>query len=151
MERATESAALPGVGSAVWLAGRWRLDRIIHDRRQRRTGRVAGCLTVTPDAADAATLWLQEEGEMVLGGQRYPVSRRVAWQAIGPGCFDVTFEDGRPFHSLRFTDGRAVAHHDCGADRYDVQYRAGAHGWMSCWRVTGPAKDYRMLTRHLRA
>ncbi|MEM6974426.1 MAG: DUF6314 family protein [Pseudomonadota bacterium] len=154
MERATASdvpwglgGAQPGApGSADWLMGRWRLRRVIHDRRLARTGRVDGALTVSPCLTEAGRLVVDEAGEMQLGGATYSVSRRSLWTPEGDGAIALTFEDGRPFHTIRPRAGFAVARHECAADLYEVVYRFGQGRWSSLWTVSGAAKNYTMAS-----
>ncbi|MEM9781192.1 MAG: DUF6314 family protein [Pseudomonadota bacterium] len=150
MESATKSVAPCRPPIADWLLGRWQLNRVIHDLREGRVGIVTGTLEVTTVGPCDDVLSVEERGEMVLGGRRFPISRRVLWRVTGAAAFDVRFGDGRPFHALRFEDGVATARHDCGADRYDVVYRLGSVAWFSLWRVAGPAKDQWILTQHSR-
>ena len=68
----------------------------------------------------------------------------------GPGGIDVAFGDGRPFHRVG-PGAQAVAAHDCPPDDYRLRYDFGAWPlWSVRWRVTGPRKDYRALTYHVR-
>ena len=127
------------------LAGRWRLARRIED------GRGPG------GSFDGAAVFLQvadgldysETGELVLGqGAPMRAERRYLWRAAG-GRVAVFFADGRAFHDFDPAGARAEARHLCGADIYDVTYDfARWPDWETVWRVRGPRKDYRMVTRY---
>jgi hypothetical protein len=56
--------------------------------------------------------------------------------------WEVSFEDGRPFHRLQLAGGRGAAEHVCGADVYRGAYElTGPDAFTVTWRVTGPRKD----------
>ncbi|MEL6266149.1 MAG: DUF6314 family protein [Pseudomonadota bacterium] len=139
MERATER----------YFAGTWRLERRVRDALTGRVARASGVLVFRPRQGAPDVLEAEEQGELCLGAVRYPFSRRTLWRFGADRVVAVAFEDGRPFHS--FAHGAAAAAgHPCGADHYEVGYRFGATAWVSRWAVTGPRKDYVMVTRHLR-
>lgn len=91
-----------------------------------------------------------ESGVLVTGGKELPVYRTL-WIVLRDGRWIVTFEDGRFFHP--WTTGELVEH-PCGADFYvgriDVEPGTGAGSrpsiWTVQWTVTGPSKDYTMIT-----
>ena len=75
-------------------------------------------------------------------------TRRYLWRAGGAGAIDVLFEDGRFFHSFDPDAPTPAAPHDCPPDTYRVRYDfTGWPEWQAEWRVTGPDKDYTMLSR----
>ena len=128
--------------------GRWLFRRRVLDAEGRVTARVAGELLFTPGAGG---LVADEVGEMHLPG-RPPMrtSRRVLWRQPG-GPMELSFADGRPFHSFDADNPRPAARHDCAPDLYLVEYDFTAWpAWRSIWRVTGPDKHYMMLTAHAR-
>ena len=129
------------------MAGTYRPLRERDDGRSGQAGRLEGEARFT--AADRGLLHA-ETGWLALPGLA-PIraERRYLWQAV-PGGVAVAFADGRPFH--RFDWGaEARARHLCGADIYDVVYRFGDWpDWESVWTVTGPAKDYVMVSRYAR-
>ncbi|WGH79013.1 DUF6314 family protein [Jannaschia ovalis] len=108
------------------------------------TVRFAGAAEWRPEGA-----WLRgvETGEIRQGGQVFAARRETLWRE-GPDGIEVAFGDGRPFHVIG-PDGRA--HHDCAPDTYLLRYDLSAWPrWSVRWRVTGPRKDYRALTRYRR-
>lgn len=122
--------------------GTWRLTRRIDDRRAGMTGRFTGQATFRPEGADLA---YREDGILRLGeGAGLVASRAYRWRAT-PDGLEILFEDGRFFHAFALDAPQAVAGHDCGADRYEVQYdfRDWPH-WRAVWGVRGPRKDYCM-------
>jgi hypothetical protein len=74
--------------------------------------------------------------------------RKYLWLPDGAEV-EVRFEDGRSFHRFR-PEGRAPGtDHPCGRDLYRVVYDFTAWPrWTAEWIVTGPAKDYRMLSAY---
>ena len=61
----------------------------------------------------------------------------------------VYFEDGRFFHQMPEAGG--AASHWCDPDQYDAEYDfTGWPDWSCIWRVRGPRKDYRMISRYRR-
>lgn len=137
-------------GGASGLAdfeGVWRITREIADRKGpggRFEGRAVFC-------RDGKGLAYSEEGVLTLDGQA-PVAaaRRYLWRPAGPGRIAVAFPDGRPFHDFAL-DPEAEAEHRCDPDLYRVAYDFSAWpDWSAAWRVTGPRKDYRLLSRYRR-
>jgi hypothetical protein len=130
-------------------AGAWQMDRRIDDRMTGRIGTVTG-IAVFHRSRDG--LLYQEEGILRLPGQPDLTARQsYLWRADGDGI-EVRFADGRSFH--RFALGRptATARHDCAPDTYAVTYDlAQWPDWASTWNVTGPRKDYAMITRYRRS
>jgi hypothetical protein len=132
-------------------AGRWRLVKEITDRRAGTRGRFEGVASFTPDADGLAYL---EEGLLHLGGAAPLLStRRYLWRAApggGADAAEVCFEDGRPFHALRFAPRWAAEHH-CAPDHYRVHYSfSDWPAWQASWDVTGPRKNYAILASYRR-
>lgn len=93
---------------------------------------------------EGGRLILDETGEMRLPGHApIPVSRRYLWE---PGLL-VRFADGRPFHRVPPEGGATV--HRCDPDRYEGRYDfSDWPGFTLVWKVRGPRKHYRMVTRY---
>ena len=74
--------------------------------------------------------------------------RRYLWHTEGAEIV-VRFADERPFH--RFSPAAPAASHWCAPDTYRVRYDF-AHWplWQAQWDVTGPRKDYLMISRYER-
>ena len=127
------------------LAGRWQVARRIEDRLGPE-GRFEGVAVFEPAAGG---LDYTETGALVLGqGAPMRAGRRHLWRAEGARVV-VYFADGRAFHDLDPEAARPAARHLCGADVYDVTYEfARWPDWETVWRVRGPRKDYRMITRY---
>jgi len=130
-------------------AGRWAMGRVITDLRGGPDGSFAGMATLEPRGATCLTYL--EEGQLQLGDlSPMAASRRYIWQ-FALGGVAVSFADGRPFHSFRLAESGAGSDHLCGADLYRVSYDFDAWPvWSAHWQVTGPRKDYTMLTRYAR-
>lgn len=80
-------------------------------------------------------------------GRQLPAERKYSWAEGLDNQVDVFFEDGRFFHS--FSRRMPQAEHLCGDDHYMVDYTFSQWPeWESCWRVTGPRKDYTMVSRY---
>ena len=128
--------------------GQWTVSRRIVDRRAGQSARFEGTARLTPDG-DA--LLYHEAGTLYLGpAASFHAERRYVWR-FEDGEVVMRFWDGRPFHSFR-PDGRtAGTDHPCGSDLYRVEYDFTTWpAWEARWRVTGPAKDYRMVTLYTR-
>lgn len=129
-------------------AGRWRIERDIRDLRAGQTGRFRGRGVFEPDGP---TLRYSETGEMTLGGRTMAAGQVHVWRQEGPRI-RVAFGDGRPFHAFDLGVTAPAARHDCPPDLYRVRYDFGAWPeWRTEWRVTGPRKDYTLLTRYVPA
>jgi hypothetical protein len=129
-------------------AGRWRIDRRIEDRLGGREGVFTGMAVLTP--ADAGLAY-EETGDLRFpGAAPMRAERRYLWRAEA-GRIVVDFADGRPFHGFPLGEGAAEAGHDCPPDLYRVDYDFGRWpGWRAVWEVTGPRKDYRMVSDYRR-
>lgn len=146
--------ALAGVAERVpaleAFAGRWMLERVIDDAKAGERLTAEGHVLFSPD--DAGLVY-DETSEMTLGdGRRLSGTRRYLWQPQPEGGIAVRFEDGRLFHRIAPQGLIQEDRHDCPPDLY-----AGAYdftGWPEFrvrWQVSGPRKDYRMVTVYRRA
>jgi hypothetical protein len=134
--------------------GRWRIERRIEDRHMAGTGLFEGAALFV---ADGQGLAYEEAGELRLpAGAGMKSTRRYLWRQDAPEAIDVLFEDGSDFH--RIETGREVvtAWHDCMPDTYEVSYnfsrfRDETPSWRAIWQVTGPRKDYTMITDYSKA
>jgi hypothetical protein len=93
---------------------------------------------------DGAGLAYTETGEMRIEGHApMQVERRYSWDSD----LAVSFEDGRFFHHVPPEGGETA--HWCDPDQYDGAYDFGAWPEFTVtWRVRGPRKAYRMVTRY---
>ena len=143
--RMTQSTAILPLG-LMDFAGRWALQRKIDDARG-PDAVFEGTATLT--AQNAGLLYF-ETGHLRLGDHAFVAERRYSWSSPAPGRIEVRFDDGRAFHAISLTQ-RPVARHDCDPDTYLVQYDFGSWpDWRCSWHVTGPRKDYRMVTDYKR-
>lgn len=124
--------------------GVWRLERTIR-QADGVTGAFSGQAVFSADGHGA--LDYVEDGQLTLGAApAMRATRRYRW-ADG---LHVFFEDGRPFHQVPAKGGRAT--HLCPPDTYVVDYDFSAWpNWRAKWRVTGPRKDYAMISDYTRA
>lgn len=132
--------------------GRWRIERAIEDVRAGRTGRFTGEAVFTPLPGVAGSFDYLESGRLVLdAGAPMAASRRYVWRERGAGTIDVLFEDGRFFHRIDAEEPTPAAAHACDPDLYRVRYDfRGWPRWLAEWRVSGPRKDYAMVSRYAR-
>ena len=109
-------------------------------------GRFTGQAVFSPEGAG---LRYRETGQLVLAGAAaLQAERSYLWAAEGAQIV-VRFADGRDFH--RFDPAVAKAAHWCDPDDYTVRYDfASWPDWSSEWRVTGPRKDYVMISQYTR-
>ena len=134
---------LPG-----FLQGTWRLARIIEDRRTQTSGFLRGRAVFTPHRRG---LRCREQGRMRLGPHEGPTHRTHFYEFPRKDLASVLFDDGRPFHDLDLTGGRWHCTHLCGADRYRGEFLVlGADVLAVRWEVTGPRKDYALVSRYRR-
>jgi hypothetical protein len=129
--------------------GRWRIEREIEDAGLGRRGRFTGEAVFTPGAGG---LVYAETGTLVLDGAApMAATRRYLWKDAGSGTVEVRFEDGRFFHRLDLAAPLPAAEHACAPDLYRVRYDfRDWPRWRAEWRVTGPRKDYAMVSRYAR-
>ena len=127
--------------------GLWRLERRISDALG-PDAVFSGTARFTPDGQG---LILDEAGRLDLAGQgAFQAERRYLWRPDGAGVA-VFFADGRDFHRFDPGQGAAVADHWCDPDTYKVRYDFSLWPrWQAEWRVTGPRKDYTMLSVYTR-
>jgi hypothetical protein len=128
--------------------GAWALERTIEDVRAGRAGRLAGEARFSPTPGGLAYV---EEGTLAFPDSApMRASRRYLWRDGGAGTIDVLFEDGRLFHRFDAEDPAPGASHDCPPDTYRVRYDFRAWPrWRAEWRVTGPCKDYGLVSRYV--
>ncbi len=127
----------------------WRVERTIEDVRAGRGGRFSG--TARFEAVPEGLAY-REEGMLTLeGAAPMQAERRYLWRDGGSGTIEVLFADGRFFHRFDAEDGAPASAHDCAPDLYRVRYDfRGWPRWLAEWRVTGPRKDYAMVTTYVR-
>lgn len=111
-------------------------------------GHVSGNAVIS--GTDTAARY-DETGTMDLAGSPpLRATRSYLWSAM-PGAIAVSFTDGRDFHRIALDGATADAQHWCDPDDYRVAYDFTAWPrWTSDWRVTGPRKEYRMVTTYER-
>ncbi|MEM8849660.1 MAG: DUF6314 family protein [Pseudomonadota bacterium] len=126
------------------LAGRWRTVRAIR-QADGALLRFAGDTIWQPEGDH---MRCTETGTLGKDGQVFEARRETLWAAAADQAIDIRFADGRPFHRL---DASGQADHDCPPDIYRLCYDFSAWPrWSVRWRVTGPRKAYRALTRYRR-
>lgn len=123
-----------------FLAGSWSVERELYEGGSGRSGRFTG----TADfhrAEDGG--WLHaEEGVLEWGGEAREAERTLRLRPLADGTAEVSFADGRPFHTLDLRTGHWSAVHQCAADRYEGTFTVlSVHEWRLRWRVHGPHKD----------
>lgn len=143
----------------AFVRGGWHLDRVLTDYRTGTEGWFTGAALVAPAPPDPLEPpggppeqpgeWrYTEHGELRFAAHTGPASRQLRYQARPDGTVAVRFADGRPFYVLDLRTGQAQAEHGCGPDHYLLSHRVLAADLLEEeWRVRGPAKDYRAITR----
>lgn len=131
--------------------GEWAVERSIEDVRAGRRGRFTGRAAFRPAAGGG--LDYREEGTLAFDGAApMAASRDYQWRDGGGGVIEVRFDDGRFFHRFLPEEREPADVHLCDPDTYRVRYDFGHWPlWRAEWRVTGPRKDYSMVTRYRRA
>ena len=134
----------------AFLTGAWRISRTVRDARSGQDGGFEGRALFAP-LPDGGLL-LTESGTMRLGGYTGSAEQTYCYHfPNGPGRAEVFRHDGTPFHELDLMAGTAEAVHHCGADLYQGTFRVlGPDEWVVEWAVSGPRKDYHMVTRYCR-
>ncbi|RMF38786.1 MAG: trigger factor [Alphaproteobacteria bacterium] len=136
-------------GAAAYFTGQWTVDRHIADIDSGWTGRFEGWARFSPVPGGLDYL---ERGRLRLGGLVDTHAwRRYRWVFPHPHRVEVYFEDGSFFHSFDpgLQRAEATPYHD--PDLYEVTYEFETRErWRSEWRVEGPRKDYRLVTRYWR-
>jgi hypothetical protein len=137
--------------ASLWVFdGTWRLDRQISHLAGQGQAHLDGTATFRKSGQ---ILIYDEVGMLTIEGQETSIraTRRYLWKPARD-WINVSFEDGRPFHSFPLGQPDPEAVHLCTPDRYRVNYDFSHWPlWSSTWTVTGPDKDYTMLTRYERA
>ncbi|VXC51112.1 DUF6314 family protein [Nocardioides sp. AX2bis] len=137
----------PTLTTPLDLLGRWSLEREIEDRYAAARLRVTG--TAVLEQVDGGRVRWHEEGLLERPGSApAAVHRTLLVVPDAAGSWQVTFDDGRPFHP--WSPGLAVDH-PCADDLYrgvvDIQDRGR---WTVTWQVRGPAKDHTITTAYAR-
>ncbi len=131
----------------VDFVGHWAIDRVIDDRRSASQAKFTGeCRYLR----DGSSLRLEETGSLRLAdGSKFAASRRFIWKEAD-GKIHVHFDDGRPFHVIDLHTPVPTDTHLCGRDTYRVAYDfIQWPNWQAVWHVSGPQKDYRMVTGYV--
>lgn len=130
--------------------GRWRIGRRIEDRAAGGSATFDGMARFSRDTGGLA---YEESGELRLpAGDVLQAGRRYLWCAGEDGAIEVRFADGSDFHRIETGADVVTAWHDCMPDTYEVSYNFTRWPeWRAIWRVTGPAKDYTLITDYRRA
>ena len=125
--------------------GHWHLTRTIADA----LGPGGELIGTAQFSSISGGLDYAEDGWLRMGSlPAVKASRRYIWRADG-AAIDVSFHDGRAFHRFDPVAGQPEARHECVPDLYHVTYDFGSWPyWVAKWRVVGPRKDYRMVSRY---
>jgi hypothetical protein len=130
-------------------AGDWQIGRRITDRLTGQTGQFDGIAVLSPQGT--GDLRYSETGKLLWGdGPPLQADRTYLW-VFEDGQARVLFADGRPFHSFQPGISGAGTDHLCGADLYRVTYGfTDWPEWSVQWDVSGPRKDYTLVSRYWR-
>ncbi|MGP1397444.1 MAG: DUF6314 family protein [Inquilinaceae bacterium] len=145
---AANGGAWPVADLRAYLIGSWTVERRILDRRPRRRGSFTGRAVF---AEDGDGLRYRETGRLRIGDHDAPAEQIHRYEFPAPSAAAVFFRDGRPFHRLDLTTGRARAVHPCHPDLYRARFKVlRPDAWCVLWRVTGPSKRLRLATLYSR-
>ncbi|HVA74207.1 MAG TPA: DUF6314 family protein [Acidimicrobiales bacterium] len=139
-----------------FLLGTWRVARSIEDHRAGLRGTFEGTAALaeapsSPDGSLDARARYEEVGELRFGALGQRAHRRLLYLRQGDSTAMLYFSDGRPFVDLDLSAGGWTSVHLCGHDRYEIATFVRSHDVVEeHWRVRGPAKDYRAVTRLMR-
>jgi len=119
----------------AYLIGGWDVERDVLDRHSGEAGTFTGRARFTPTPAGAT---YSEHGRLRWPTYDGPASRRLRYEVAGDGVLAVRFADGRPFHTLELSGGRASYQHPCGDDLYvGTLTVVDQDEWRQVWRVAG--------------
>lgn len=133
--------------SPLRLLGDWTFERTVVDRAADIRGSVVGTMSLQQHP-DGHVEW-REVGVLLWNGQQHDIHRDLRIVRGDHGGWDVTFDDGRPFHP--WLPGEYLDH-PCRDDRYrgSIEIAADAEPvtqWSVIWEVRGPQKDHRYETK----
>lgn len=143
----TPTPTLTTTPTPLDLLGRWSLERDVEDRYASARLSVTGT-ALLEQVGDGRVRW-HEEGVLTRPGSApAAVHRTLLVVPDADGSWQVTFDDGRPFHP--WSPGVRVDHL-CADDLYrglvDVPDQVR---WTVTWQVRGPAKDHTITTAYTR-
>jgi hypothetical protein len=153
MDRNRDRADVPLLWSVPdlkeFLSGSWSVDRLVIDHARTTIGRLRGKATFRPSGRD---LLYEERGTLIFGEHRGQAEQTYRYDfPEGDGRALVRFRDGRPFHDLDLSTGQDRPRHVCPPDIYEGVFVAlGPSAWRTEWKVTGPRKDYDLVTTYTR-
>lgn len=125
----------------------WDIAREIEDRQAGETASFTGRVRVL--AQSGQLRWI-EEGTLRNAAGSFAGTRCYLWRAHEQrqGALALHFEDGRFFHTILPAMTPSDTH-DCPPDTYRVAYDfSDWPRWQATWHVTGPRKDYTMVSRY---
>ena len=128
----------PIAGLNAYLAGPWRVQRFIGDRRRDDRGSFVGDALFDREGQG---LRYREQGILRLSGFQGEASRAYVYAFPAAAVANVHFEDGRFFHTLDLSSGGWSVEHRCGDDLYRGDFAvSGEDRWGVVWQVDGPRK-----------
>ena len=135
---------MPGFAAGGDLDGAWVLTRLVWDftlsRWQRGTGWV--------NFAEWAPGRFQCREDLFFAGN--PARRMTLWD-VSTGRIDIHYADGYPLVGLDLSATPCEGEHLCGEDLYRARLKSiDPTRFVLGWRVTGPRKDYAMVTDYRR-
>ncbi len=126
--------------------GKWQISRHIQDFAADQHLQAQGLAVFT--LGDACVQYQESLSLTLPGGSVSHATRQYRWQEEGADIV-VFFDDGRPFHAFDPNAALQQCHHACDPDDYAGTYDfSGWPVWQVTWRVRGPRKDYRLISRY---
>lgn len=122
--------------------GKWDVRRKVIDHR-------AGSIYTFAGQATLSATSFEEHGEISIGADVFPAIRTYKL-AFEETSVRVLYSSGNDFIGLGFRPSQAVSHL-CGSDTYTGRFFfCSEDEWVEIWRVKGPQKRYKSLTRYRR-
>ena len=131
------------------LIGRWSISRLICDNLTHSIRTFCGQAIIKQDNLH---FHYQEKGDLMLSKNiSFSAEQSYIWKPISNSIFDIFFKNGNFFCTLdlKLANQRGVcsAKHLCEADLYVVDYDFSKFPvWSSLWTVSGPKKDYQIVS-----
>lgn len=128
-----------------FLAGAWRLERVVDDARRHEVGEMVGSADFAPIGP---LLHYVESGELRLGRYSGAASQNYFYRFPAPHRAEVLFADRQLFHGLDLSAGSADVSHRCADDLYRARFTVvSPDEWRVTWQIDGPRKQQRIATR----
>ncbi|HYD30075.1 MAG TPA: DUF6314 family protein [Azospirillaceae bacterium] len=132
----------------AFLTGVWKVERSVMGESPLALGHLRGTARFEPSGQ---TMRYEEQGCLSFGRSTVAAVRRLLFDFPAPTRAEVQFPDGQPFHQLDLATGDATVEIERDGTRWRGHYTVlDQRNWCVVWRVTGPCRDFRSVTRYSR-